>query len=97
MERDLQQQLKGNGNKVIVLYGRLSMRLCDFLRKINGDFTVRLYRKDNSILREDSLDVLNEEHKKDFSPLTGFKCILWERSVLDWGINNRTINVLLDI
>ena len=50
------------------------MRLCDFLRKINGDFTVRLYRKDNSILREDSLNVLNEEHKKDFSPLTGFKC-----------------------
>ena len=40
---------------------------------------------------------LNEEHKKDFSPLTGFKCILWEKSVLDWGINNRTINVLLDI
>ena len=73
------------------------MRLCDFLRKINGDFTVRLYRKDNSVLREDSLNVLNEEHKKDFSPLTGFKCILWERSVLDWGINNRTINVLLDI
>ena len=73
------------------------MRLCDFLRKINGDFTVRLYRKDNSILREDSLNVLNEEHKKDFSPLTGFKCILWERSVLDRGINNRTINVLLDI
>ena len=73
------------------------MRLCDFLRKINGDFTVRLYRKDNSILREDSLNALNEEYKKDFSPLTGFKCILWEKSVLDWGINNRTINVLLDI
>ena len=73
------------------------MRLCDFLRKINGNFTVRLYRKDNSVLREDSLYVLNEEHTKDFSPLTGFKCILWERSVLDWCINNRTINVLLDI
>lgn len=42
------------------------MRLCDFLRKINGDFTVRLYRKDNSILREGSLNVLNEEQKKIF-------------------------------
>lgn len=42
-------------------------------------------------------DILNEERKKDFSPLTGFKCALWEQSVLDWGINDRTINVLLNI
>lgn len=73
------------------------MRLCDFLGKINGDFAVRLYRKDNSIFREDSLTALNEECKKDFSPLTGFMCALWEQSVLDWGINDRTINVLLNI
>lgn len=72
------------------------MRLCDFLRKLKGNFTVRLYNKEKSMIREDILSTMNKECTTDFDPLNGFKSELWEIKVLNWGINDNIVNILLD-
>lgn len=71
------------------------MRLCDFLIKISGDFTVRIYKDNVSVIKEGTIKDLNIEHKKSFSPLEGFDNDLWEKQVKDWTIKNHIVAVLV--
>ena len=74
------------------------MRLCDFLRHLHGDFTIRIFVKGedgyfNKLLRENTLDDLEEECKKSFNPLCGFNCELWEMKVSMWQIWDNVVNI----
>lgn len=71
------------------------MRLCDLLIKISGDFTVRIYKDNVSVIKEGAIKDLNIEHKKSFNPLEGFDNDLWEKQVKDWTIKDNIVSVLV--
>ena len=71
------------------------MRLCDFLTKISGDFSVRIYTDNKTVIKDGMIEELNIEHKKSFNPLEGFNNDLWEKQVKDWTIKDNIVAVLV--
>jgi hypothetical protein len=74
------------------------MRLCDFIRYLHGDLTIKIFVADkdgyfNKLLRENTLDDLEKECKKSFNPLCGFNNELWEMKVSRWHIWDNVVHV----
>ncbi len=73
------------------------MRLCDFVKKVSGDFTVKIYKDNETVIKEGMITELKEEEEKAFNVLEGFSDDLWEKSVKDFVIKGNVIAVLVEI
>ena len=74
------------------------MRLCDFLRHLNGSLTIRLFEEKNNkneLLMEESLNSLNDKCDKSFNIFDGFNNTLWEMQVHKWSIYDNVVNILI--
>ena len=76
------------------------MRLCDFLDKLHGDLTVKIFTENedgyfNELLREDKIKNLDKECTDSFNILVGFNNKLWEMQVVKWNIYDNVINVAI--
>ena len=73
------------------------MRLCDFIEKISGDFTIKVYKDNKEVIKEGIIADLKTESKESFDILEGFSDDLWEKSVKDFVIRDKVIAVLVEI
>lgn len=73
------------------------MRLCDFIRKISGDFTVKVYKDNKEVIKEGIIADLKAEEQESFDVLEGFSDDLWEKSVKDFVIKDNVVAVLVEI
>ena len=73
------------------------MRLCDFIKKISGDFTIKVYKNNEEVLKEGMIEDLKSEEKDSFDVLEGFSDDLWEKSVKDFVIKDNVIAILVEI
>ena len=71
------------------------MRLCDFIIKIEGDFTLKVHTDNETVIKEGKIRDLEEEGRKSFDPLEGFDDVLWEKEIKDWVIKENVVHVLI--
>lgn len=74
------------------------MRVCDFIKHLYGDLTVKIFTQNdsgfyNKLLRENKIDDLKTECDESFNVLCGFDCALWEMTVKEWKIDNNIVYV----
>ena len=73
----------------------LDMRVCDFIKKINGNYIIKVHTDNETVIKEGKIRDLEEECRKSFNPLEGFNDILWGKDVKDWVIKENIVYVLV--
>lgn len=74
----------------------LDMRFCDFIKKINGNYVIKVHTDNHTVVKEGLIKELQDECHKSFDVLEGFNDVLWEKSVSDFVINGNIIYILVE-
>lgn len=75
----------------------MTLRVTDFLRKLDGHFNVTVLKKHEDGFYEELLDdtlfLLNEQCEKSFDPLEGFDNPVWEMEVKNFWFTNTHVTI----
>lgn len=72
------------------------MRLCDFLKKIDGDFDIKIYKDRDTLIEWGTIEQISNKCDESFDAIDGFSDEMFEKTIKDWKIKDKVICVLIN-